>query len=152
MQGECEFPTNLVVPYEELQVEPVVLQQPQMPPPQDITLVPTLDDLAEAISGFRERGEPILINQLTQQLRNVIAICVQQPKFLVARRHNNTVMTVAMTEKQLYKLLREIGLITYVEIKTTEIDKIVRKEVFQSALRMWQRGDDGFYHELQRNT
>jgi hypothetical protein len=101
---------------------------------------------------MRTPAAPKITFQLLAHLRNVIALFVAQPKFLVRRRDRNSSATViaSMTEKQLYKKLRELGLITYIDVRTTEIDKLVKKDDFQRSLRIFQRGDDGLLHELNR--
>jgi hypothetical protein len=128
---------------------PVYFQSQQMPQQShQVPLVQSIEDLADAIAVMRNRGQPVVMSELLEQLRNVIALCVQQPKFLVRRRDRNAIVVVPMTEKQLYKLLREIGLVTYIEVRTTEIDKLVRKDEFQQNMHIFQRRADGLYQEI----
>jgi hypothetical protein len=142
---------NLLTPFNGNQLQPIYFQQQEMPhQPEQFTLVETIDDLSDAITAMRNSGQPVVMFQLLAHLRNVIALSVQQPKFLVRRRNINGIMVVPMTEKQLYKLLREIGLITYIDVRTTDVDKLVKKDDFQRSLPIFNRGDDGLYYELHR--
>jgi hypothetical protein len=138
-----EYDDNPAMRYFERQPMP---RQPQ----PDFPLAQSIDDLADALVAMRNVGQPVIISQLLAQLKNVMALSVQQPKFLVRRRTPNGGMVVPMTEKQLYKALRDIGLITYVDVRTTQMDKLVKKDDFQRALPMFTRGDDGMYYELHR--
>jgi hypothetical protein len=127
--------------------------QPQHMPQQlhQVPLVQSIEDLADAVIAMRNRNQPVVMSELLEQLRNVIAICVQQPKFLVRRRDRNAIVVAPMTEKQLYKLLREIGLVTYIDVRRTELDKLVKKDEFQRNMHIFHRGEDGLYHELNRS-
>jgi hypothetical protein len=62
----------------------------------------------------------------------------------------NFVLVQTMTEKELNKMVRGWGMITYVEVKSTTIDKLIRKEGFSASLTVFTRGDDGLFYELHK--
>jgi hypothetical protein len=110
----------------------------------------TVEELGEVLRQAGDR--PLDMNQLQACLRNVIAITPGIPRFLVRRFQNNAVMVTPMSEKQLYKLLKDFGIITYVEVKRTSIDKVLRPETFQATLNVFVKGEDGLYYLYDRHT
>jgi hypothetical protein len=129
----------------EQQIQPQ--QQQQLP---EINLPNTLDELGAIVMQTIANGERIDMNLLKASLRNVIAITPGQPKYLVRRLQNNAAMVVPMCEKDLYKLLKQYGLVSYIEVKTMTIDKLVRKAEFSETLTVFVKGADGMYYAYDR--
>jgi hypothetical protein len=107
----------------------------------------TLDHIIDAINECNQKKIFVPMNDLLAHLRNVIGISVDQPRYVVNRLHNNMIIQQHIGETELLKPLKNV-VVTYQEIMSTSLDKIIKKKGFQESCDIVRRSANGFWEKL----